>query len=122
MLETNRIYCIDCLEGMKQLEDNSVDLTITSPPYNAGTNIRGNFYEKYDDNLDEYICQEFISRVLKELIRVTKNYVFFNFQLLTTNKNAYLHILSEFKEGDIHIFYIEVLPNGIEPYKKEERK
>ena len=31
-------------------------------------------------------------------------------------------ILNEFKEGEIPIFYIEILPNGIEPYKKEGEK
>ena len=29
MIETNKIYNIDCLEGMKNMEDNSVDLIIT---------------------------------------------------------------------------------------------
>jgi len=30
-LELNKIYCMDCLEGMKMLPDESVDLIITSP-------------------------------------------------------------------------------------------
>lgn len=34
MLEVNKIYNMDCLEGMKMMEDNSVDITFTSPPYN----------------------------------------------------------------------------------------
>ena len=34
MLELNKIYQIDALEGLKQLEDNSIDLIIFSPPYN----------------------------------------------------------------------------------------
>lgn len=34
MLERNKIYCIDVLEGLRLLDDNSVDLIITSPPYN----------------------------------------------------------------------------------------
>jgi len=34
MLELNKIYCADCLELMKDIEDNSIDLIITSPPYN----------------------------------------------------------------------------------------
>lgn len=39
MLELNKIYCCDVLEGLKQLEDESIDLIITSPPYNkAGLN------------------------------------------------------------------------------------
>ncbi len=34
----NRVICGDCLEVMKDMEDNSVDLVITSPPYeNART-------------------------------------------------------------------------------------
>lgn len=33
-MELNKIYNIDCLEGLRQLEDNSIDVIITSPPYN----------------------------------------------------------------------------------------
>lgn len=32
MLELNRVYNMDCLEGMSLLPDNSVDLIVTSPP------------------------------------------------------------------------------------------
>ena len=36
-METNKIYQGDCLELMKELEDNSIDLVVTSPPYyNSG--------------------------------------------------------------------------------------
>jgi DNA modification methylase len=38
MLEVNKIYCGDCLELMKEIEDKSVDLIIIDPPYfNQGT-------------------------------------------------------------------------------------
>ena len=33
MLELNRIYNMDCLDGMKLLDDNSVDSIVTDPPY-----------------------------------------------------------------------------------------
>lgn len=33
MIELNKIYNEDCLEGMKKLEDNSIDLIVTDPPY-----------------------------------------------------------------------------------------
>ena len=33
MLDLNKIYNMDCVEGMKLLDDESVDLTVTSPPY-----------------------------------------------------------------------------------------
>jgi len=39
-METNKIYNMDCLEGMKQLPDESVDLILTDPPY--GINIAKN--------------------------------------------------------------------------------
>jgi site-specific DNA-methyltransferase (adenine-specific) len=36
MLELNTIYLMDCMEGMKQIPDKSVDLIVTDPPYNIG--------------------------------------------------------------------------------------
>src|SRR3990167_8319892 len=33
MLELNKIYCTDALEGLKQLDNNSIDCVMTSPPY-----------------------------------------------------------------------------------------
>ena len=33
MIELNRIYNEDCLEGMKRIPDGSVDLVVTDPPY-----------------------------------------------------------------------------------------
>ena len=52
----------DCLERMKEIPDGSVDLTVTSPPYD---NLR-----TYNNSLDwgEHIWKP----VLQELFRVTK--------------------------------------------------
>lgn len=36
MLQANKIYRGDCLELFPQLDDNSIDLVVTSPPYNIG--------------------------------------------------------------------------------------
>lgn len=36
MLEKNQIYHLDCLEGLKQLSDNSIDSIVTDPPYELG--------------------------------------------------------------------------------------
>jgi len=33
MLELNKIYNMDCMEGLKQLPDNSINCCVTSPPY-----------------------------------------------------------------------------------------
>ena len=36
MIELNKIYNEDCLEGMKLLDDNSIDNIVTDPPYELG--------------------------------------------------------------------------------------
>lgn len=41
----NKIYPIDCLQGLKSLDKGSVDVIVTSPPYNIGIN-----YNLYNDN------------------------------------------------------------------------
>lgn len=35
MIEINKVYNVDCLEGMKLIKDESVDLILTDPPYNV---------------------------------------------------------------------------------------
>ena len=49
---------MDCIEGMKMLPDNSIDLTVTSPPYD---NLRT--YNGYEWDFEE---------TAKELYRITK--------------------------------------------------
>lgn len=61
MLERNRIYCIDVLDGLKQLDDDSVDVIITSPPYNnGGVHSKQSWNQKtgkYDkDKSDKWSC------------------------------------------------------------------
>ena len=59
MLPLNAIYNQDCLEGMRLLDDNCIDLTVTSPPY---------------DNLRTYKGFEWdFEGIAKELYRVTKD-------------------------------------------------
>ena len=58
MLELNKIYCMDNVEGMNLLDENSVDLTVTSPPYD---NLRN--YKGFKWNFEE---------VAKQLYRITK--------------------------------------------------
>ena len=33
MLEKNMVYNCDCIEGMKLLDDNSIDMVLTDPPF-----------------------------------------------------------------------------------------
>lgn len=62
MIELNRIYNEDCLEGMKIIPDNTIDLTVTSPPYD---NLR-----TYNGNIAQWSFEKF-QDIAKELYRVT---------------------------------------------------
>ena len=63
MLDFNKIYNMDCIDGLKLLDDCSIPLTITSPPYD---NLRtyGNIT---DWNFDIF------KEIANELYRVTQN-------------------------------------------------
>lgn len=36
MLELNKIHNVDCIKGLKLLDDNSIDSIVTDPPYELG--------------------------------------------------------------------------------------
>ena len=87
MLDLNKIYCCDVLEGLRQLDDNSVDLIITSPPYNKrGFNGYASEKKKNDawnkaiiyggdpnlDNMDEDEYEAWQVEFLNECFRVLK--------------------------------------------------
>jgi len=49
MLELNKLYCMDCMEGMKDFPDGYFDLAIVDPPYGIGDFTKvgdANFYKK----------------------------------------------------------------------------
>ena len=46
MLELNKTYQGDCLEIMKQLDDKSIDMTFTSPPFKE-EDIQGDYWSTY---------------------------------------------------------------------------
>ena len=54
---------MDCVEGMKLLPNECIDLTVTSPPYD---NLR-----TYDGNIEQWSFEKF-QEIAKELYRVTK--------------------------------------------------
>lgn len=67
----------DTLDILKKIDDNLVDLGITSPPYNKGEKCKGWLVKnvKYNiasDNIPEEIYQEQQIQVLNEIFRVTK--------------------------------------------------
>lgn len=59
------IYNGDCLEILNQIEDNSIDIILTSPPYNLGID-----YDIYQDDLPIKDYLIWCKKWLKELYRV----------------------------------------------------
>jgi site-specific DNA-methyltransferase (adenine-specific) len=68
MIETGKIINGDCIEVMKSLPDGSIDLLVTSPPYNVNVS-----YDVYDDgrSMDDY--WEFTRQWLSESLRILKD-------------------------------------------------
>jgi site-specific DNA-methyltransferase (adenine-specific)/modification methylase len=100
----------NCLDTLKRLEDQSIDLVITSPPYNMRTRVRnGQYttreksehfskkYEFFDDALPIDDFYKLHSKILKELLRISK-IVCYNFQIVTGSKEAFFKIIGDFNK------------------------
>jgi len=66
----NKIYNEDCLETMKRLSDNSIDLVVTSPPYDNLRTYKGKV-GKNDDKFNGYSFP--FEDIAKEIYRVVKD-------------------------------------------------
>ncbi len=98
-MELNKIYNGDCLEIMKDFNDNCFQLTITSPPYNIGSNnMNYRAKHKYDGNKNHNDIKldyfDWLSKRFKEMLRCSY-YVFLNVQMLANNKKDILRLISE---------------------------
>jgi len=74
MLELDKIYNMDCMEGLKEIDNNSVDVIITDPPYSLpNTNFRpeARIMQKTFGDFSTYIY--FFKSFIKECKRVLKN-------------------------------------------------
>ncbi|MCD6477195.1 MAG: site-specific DNA-methyltransferase [Candidatus Aenigmarchaeota archaeon] len=81
----NKILCGDCLELMKKMKSESIDLIITDPPFNIGKKYGG----VYKDNKkhDEYIewCKQWLAECIR-LLKKDGSLYLFNYP----ENNAYL--------------------------------
>jgi len=86
MFELNKIYCMDCLDGMKEMEDKSVDLVLTDPPY--GINVCGNGRSGWTGGFGKPIHdrkyeppkwdeRRVDKKYIDAIIRVSKNWIIF---------------------------------------------
>lgn len=82
-MKTNKLYNEDCLDTMKRMPDEFIDLIVTSPPYNLGNAKKGSFYGgkgkgeniSYDNHNDDLPEQEYIDwqhDLFREWMRLIK--------------------------------------------------
>tara|TARA_B100000676_G_scaffold310429_1_gene376951 strand:- start:1251 stop:1931 length:681 start_codon:yes stop_codon:yes gene_type:complete len=92
----------DCFEEMPKIKSQSVDMVITSPPYNRKRN------DKYNNHIDienDYVA--FLKKTIEECLRICKGNVFFNIQKNTYNMKDVHKIIGMFSEKIIEIIIWE---------------
>ena len=71
MLELNKIYNMDCLKGINQIDNSSIDLILTDPPYGINLHCQrrkqAQLWDRYHDT------KILLTAVVPELYRVLKN-------------------------------------------------
>lgn len=83
MIELNKIYNEDCLEGMKRIPDGSIDMILTDIPYGE-VNRKSNGLRNLDKEHADIVTFD-ISDLLKEFVRITKGsmYIFCGIERLS---------------------------------------
>ena len=124
-METNIIYNEDCLETLAKMEDNSIDLIITSPPYNknfyapsGATNkvwsaLRGRqiAYDVYNDSMPPQDYENWQRKIISECIRVLKpsGSLFYNHKDILVGGVLSILRMSMISMSISRLFGIEVL-------------
>lgn len=91
--EINKIYNMDCLDGLQQIGDDELDVAFTSPPYNR---IRNDTYAHYDDTKSDYY--DWIVKITDHLLRVCKKRVIVNIQANHFNKTDVYKYIGNYAE------------------------
>jgi len=68
----NQIYLEDCLETMKRMEDNSVDLVLTDPPFGIGLSSNPIRQKHKSKEWDNDIPSD---KIFEEIFRVSKHQI-----------------------------------------------
>jgi DNA modification methylase len=81
MLELNQIHLGDCLELMKEIEDKSVDLVLTDPPYglnyNNGMDLAGQWESVFGGDLSNNgISREILGDGEEEALELFTNFLY----------------------------------------------
>ena len=111
----------DCLEVMKTIPDKSVDLVVTSPPYNMGgvslgyqplSTVGQKHYGEYHDKMKNQEYVDWCLKVIKECLRISR-YVFWNVQFVRSTRGMILALQNTFENNlkDIFIWQKQAVAN-----------
>jgi len=75
-MENIKIYNMDCLDGIKQIPDHSINCVVTDPPYFQGLTHNGSSYELADLNISAYFFKALMAEIRRVLV---KDYSFYFF-------------------------------------------
>ena len=83
----------DCRDILRTMDDCSVDVSFTSPPYNRIINDK---YDHYDDTLEDYY--QFLVDVTDQLLRVSRGNVIVNVQQQAFNKSEVFRYIGHYHD------------------------
>ena len=122
----NKVVLGDCLPNLKNIEDNTFDVTFTSPPYaDSGNNNDWENYEKRGDksccthkkyiSVESYNGEDWLNwqiNIIDECLRVSKKMVIYNIGAILNNRVNVYKLIGHYAENlkDDIIWY---KPNGL---------
>ena len=101
MLELNRAYCMDCMEGMEQFPDQYFDLAVVDPPYGIENGSKAcSRITKYGNmkTVNDAIPQK---EYFEELFRVSKNQIVWGYNHLSNMLPATKEFLFWYKHQPV---------------------
>lgn len=106
-----RLILGDCLEEMKKMNDRSVDVVFTSPPYNDSGKTESDKLKKrhfkYEmvEHRDDWLQWQI--ECINQMVRISKNCVLYNIQPILSNKKDVYQLIGNFADiiDNILIWY-----------------
>ena len=119
-MELNKIYNMDAIEGLKQLDDNSIDAIVSDPPYQLNSITRGREDQTEDGAYGREVPfsrvqakKGFMNKewdvlpsveILKECLRVLKDGAF-SLWLMTSRQDSQMEFLLRLREAGFVISF-----------------